>query len=89
MIAGGFAEGKTAVCLDSVGRTSQSLASTHEEVNTRIILHAVDADSKFTGDNGRIVIKTPDTDVFVLALYYFSQTYFRILDRKRKSHKDN
>ena len=79
MIAGGFTEGKTAVCLGSVGRTPQSLASTHEEVNTRIILHAVDADSKFTGDNGRIVIKTPDKDAFVLALYYFFfQTYFRI-----------
>ena len=38
-----------------------------------MILHAMDADSKFTDDDGRIVIKTPDTDVVVLALYYFPQ----------------
>ena len=56
VIAGGFAEGNTVVCLSSVGRTdSQSLASTHEEVNTRIILHAVDADylSKFWNRTGQ------------------------------------
>ena len=91
MIAGGFTEGKTVVCLSSEGKT-ESLASTHEEVNTRIIWHAVDTDSKFTGDNGRIVIITLDTDIAVLALqnvYYFPQTYFRISDRERKSHEDN
>ncbi|MEW8119932.1 MAG: hypothetical protein AB2792_22450, partial [Candidatus Thiodiazotropha sp.] len=72
VIAGGFADGKTVVCLSSEGRTeSESLASTHEEADTRMILHAMDADSKFTDDDGRIVIKTPDTDVVVLALYYF------------------
>ena len=87
MIAGGFAEDKTVVCLSSVGRTeSQFLASTHEEVNTRIILHAVDADSKFTGDNAKIVIKTPDTDVVVLALYYFPK---HISEFWIQSHKGN
>ena len=38
-----------------------------------MILHAMDADLKFMGDDGRIVIKTPDTDVIVLDLYYFPQ----------------
>ena len=71
---GGFADGNTTVCLSSEGRTeSESIASTHEEVDSRMILHAVDADTKFTGDDGRIVIKTPDTDVVVLALYHFRQ----------------
>ena len=60
------------VCLSSEGTTeSESLASTHEEADARMILHAMDADSKCTGDGGRIVIKTPDTDIVVLAVYYF------------------
>ena len=74
MIAGGFAEGKTVLCLSSEGRTeSESLAYTHEEADTRMISYAMNADSKFTGDDGRMVIKTPDTDVVVLALYYVPQ----------------
>ena len=52
---------------------SDSLASTLGEGNARMILHAVDADSKFTGDDGKIVIKTPDTYVVVLDLIYFPQ----------------
>ena len=31
----------------------------------------MDADTKCTGDDGRIVTKTPDTDIVVLAVYYF------------------
>ena len=74
LVIGGFAEGKTVVCLSSEGRTeSDSLASTHEEADTRMILHALDADSKFTGDDGKIVIKTPDIYVVVLGLNYFPQ----------------
>ena len=74
VIVGGFAAGKTVVCLSSKGRTkSESLVATHEEADTQMILHAVDADLKFTGDDGRIVIKTPDIDVVVLDLYYFPQ----------------
>ena len=80
VIIGGFADGKTVVCLSSEGRAElESLASTHEEADTRIILHAVDADSKFAGGDGRIVIKTPDTDVAVLDLYYFPQMKY-VLD---------
>ena len=74
LIVGGFADGKTVVCLSSKGRTkSESLVSTHKEADTQMILHAVDADLKFTGDDGRIVIKTRDTYVIVLGLYYFPQ----------------
>ena len=83
VIVGGFAAGKYVVCLSSEGRTkSESLASTHEEAITRMILHAVDADSKFTVDDGKIVIKTPDTDVVVLDTILFSPnaTCFRIFD---------
>ena len=72
VIAGGFADSKTVVCLSSEGRTeSASLVSTHEEADKRMILHAMDADSKCTGDDGRIIIKRPDTDIVVLAVYYF------------------
>ena len=74
LIVGGFMDGKTVVCLSSEGRTgSESLAFTHEETDTRMILHAVDAGSKCTGHDGRIVIKTPDADFVVLDLYYFPQ----------------
>ena len=48
---------KTVECVSSEGRTeSEPLTSTHEEADTRIILHAIGADSKFTDDDGRIVI---------------------------------
>ena len=74
MIARGFVDGKTVVCLSSERRTeSESLASTRGEADAGMILHAADTKLKFTGDDGRLVVKTPDTDVVVLALYYFSQ----------------
>ena len=66
-------DGKIVVCLSSDGRTeSKFLASTYGVANTGMILHAGDTDLKIAGDNGRIVIK-PDTDVVVMALYYFFQ----------------
>ena len=46
VIVGGFVDDKTVVCLSSAGKTkSESLASTREEADTRMNLHAVDADS--------------------------------------------
>lgn len=53
---------------------SESLAATNKEADTRTILHAVDEDSKFTSNVVRIVIKPPDIDVVVLALYYFPKS---------------
>lgn len=71
-LAGGFSEGKTTMSLSSQGSVeADNLACTHEEADTRMLLHAMDADLKFQDTDGRIIIKTPDTDVVVLAVYYF------------------
>ena len=49
------------------------LASTQEEADTRIILHALYSDKLYQENNvqGRIVVKSPDTDVLVLLVHYF------------------
>jgi hypothetical protein len=48
------------------------LYSTQEEADTRMILQALHADKKFKelGKQGRIIIKTSDTDVIVLFIYF-------------------
>ena len=50
------------------------LYSTHEEADTRMILHAIYADKQFGSGNlkGRIIVKSPDSDVRVLCVHYFS-----------------
>ena len=47
--------------------------SSREEADTRIILHALHADKMFglKGTKGRIIIKSPDTDVLILAVHFF------------------
>jgi hypothetical protein len=49
------------------------LASTQEEADTRIIFHALYSDKLYQENNvlGRIVVKSPDTDVLVLLVHYF------------------
>ena len=49
------------------------LASTQEEADTCIILHALYSDKLYQENNvqGRIVVKSPDTDVLVLLVHYF------------------
>jgi hypothetical protein len=49
------------------------LASTQEEADTRIILHALYSDKLYQENSvqGRIVVKSPDTDVLVLIVHYF------------------
>ena len=51
------------------------LFSTQEKADTRIILHALFANKKISCKNsqGRIVVKSSDTDVFLLCLHYFPQ----------------
>lgn len=51
----------------------QALYSSHEEADTRMILHATYADQTFGEKNirGRIIIQSPDTDVLVLAVHFF------------------
>jgi hypothetical protein len=48
------------------------LYSTQEEADTRMILQALHADKRLKelGKQGRIIIKTSDTDVIVLCIYY-------------------
>jgi hypothetical protein len=51
------------------------LYSTQEEADTRMILQALHADKKLKelGKQGRIIIKTSDTDVIVLCIYFDKQ----------------
>ena len=49
------------------------LASTQEEADTCIIWHVLYSDKLYQENNvqGRIVVKSPDTDVLVLLVHYF------------------
>jgi hypothetical protein len=49
------------------------LVSTQEEADTRITLHALYSDKLYQENNvqGRIVVKSPDTDVLVHLVHYF------------------
>jgi hypothetical protein len=50
-------------------------SSAQEEADTRMILQALHADKKLKelGKQGRIIIKTSDTDVIVLCIYFDKQ----------------
>jgi hypothetical protein len=65
------------------------LVSSQEEADTRLLLHAYHASQK---DYPAIVIKSCDTDVFVLALYYASeldvQLYLHTGNRQRTRYVD-
>jgi hypothetical protein len=56
-------------------RDLSCLASTQEEADTRIILHALYSDKLYQENNvqGRIVVKSPDTDVLVLLVVTLSE----------------
>ena len=64
-----------------------SLASTHEEADTRLLLHAAHASNSFS----RVVIWSPDTDVAILSIYFCasmgSELWFRtrVRDKYRYS----
>jgi hypothetical protein len=49
------------------------LFSIQEEADTRIILHALHADEQFgkSSVQGRIIIKSSDSDVLVLCVHYY------------------
>lgn len=73
-LAGGFKDGLLTRCVTGSGtQDAPDLFCSHEEADTRMLLHAWDADRSFAslGRNGRVIIKTPDTDVVVLTLYYY------------------
>ena len=72
IIAGGFTDGERVVEITRARPTEDidALKSNHEEADTRMILHAVYAvrDSPTSA----IVIQSPDTDVLVLCVSYFT-----------------
>jgi hypothetical protein len=49
------------------------LFSNHKEADTRMLLHTIHADARFGDMNvkGRIIIKSPDTDVLLLCIHFF------------------
>jgi len=63
--AGGYAESTHAE--SSCGRVAESLKSTHEEADTRLILHALDA---VQAGYQRLIIQCRDTDVLVLLVHF-------------------
>ena len=73
-LAGLFSNPETVKMLNQNGMLDCScFASTQEETDTRIILHALYSDKLYQENNvqGRIVVKSPDTDVLVLLVHYF------------------
>jgi hypothetical protein len=52
-----------------------ALFQTQEEADTRMILQTLHADKRLKefGKQGRIIIKTSDTDVIVLCIYFDKQ----------------
>ena len=70
ILAGGFSDRKIVmgVGIDSVFPLD-SLQSTQDEADTRMLLHAVSLSSV----NQRIIVRCDDTDVLVLLIHYFSR----------------
>lgn len=67
VLAGGFPDGQVvkSVSKDGVSELT-AMHSSHEEADTRMILHAVYLSAQFE----RIVVRSDDTDVLVLLLHY-------------------
>ena len=73
-LAGLFSNPETVKMLNQNGMLDCScLASTQEEADTRIILHALYSDKLYQENNVQccIVVKSPDTKVHVLDVHYF------------------
>jgi hypothetical protein len=69
-----FTDPNVAKKISSVGVSScADLYCSHEEADTRMLLHAMHADKEFGRKNTkcRIIVKSPDTDVFVLCVHFF------------------
>ena len=75
-LAVGFENSEEARSIGLAGvQEAADFYSTHEEADTRMILHAVHANNVFERNDmtGRVIIKMPDTDVLVLAIHYYPQ----------------
>ena len=70
VLAGGFKEGEVVKKVTKVIVSNLTdLFSSQEEADTRMLLHAVHLASTYE----RIIIRSDDTDVLVLLLYYASK----------------
>jgi hypothetical protein len=82
----------TSTILDGI-TDCNDLSSTQEEADTRIVLYALNADRLYRENKvkGRIVVKSPDTDVLVLqcnhkeilsmtVYFHLSSEFFFILE---------
>jgi hypothetical protein len=60
------------ICSEGVSDYPE-LCCTHEEADTRMLLQVIRADRMFgeKRTKGRIIVKSPDTDVLVLCVHYF------------------
>ena len=66
MLAGGFTNGQLVKVVEHTGvRERPELFSTHEEADTRILLHTID----LATTHSRIIVRCDDTDVSVLLIY--------------------
>ena len=73
MLAGGFTNGQLVKVVEHTGvRERPELFSTHEEADTRILLHAID----LATTHSRVVVRCYDTDVLVLLIYYCAKGMF-------------
>ena len=69
-MAGGFQDGEIVIKVTGNGQEMmKELFSTHEEADTRMVLHAVSLSSQFP----RTIIRSDDTDVLVLLVHYTNQ----------------
>jgi hypothetical protein len=70
VLAGGCKDGRIVQMITTAGvELLPGLFSSHEEADTRMILHAVD----LCTNHNRLVVRCDDTDVLVLLLYYVIQ----------------
>ena len=73
MLAGGFTNGQLVKVVEHTGvRERPELFSTHEEADTRILLHAIG----LATTHSRVVVRCDDTDVLVLLIYYCAKGMF-------------
>ena len=73
MLAGGFTNGQLVKVVEHTGvRERPELFSTHEEADTRILLHTID----IATTHSRIIVRFDDTDVLVLLIYYCGKGVF-------------
>ena len=76
LVIGSFSDGELVKSISSRdAEENRDFASTQEEADTRMVLHAVFADADFGSRDvpGTIIIRSPDTDVLVLAVHYFTK----------------